>query len=78
MDNNLYLCGVDSILCRCLTHEEAEVVLNVFHGGVCGGQISRISTAQKILRAGYFWPSIFKDCVYVIKRCPRCLHVICA
>ena len=37
MDNTLYRHGVDSILCHCLTHDEAKVVLNDFHGGVFGG-----------------------------------------
>ena len=54
MDNTLYRCGVDSILHRSLTHDEAEFVLNDFHGGACGGHSSRLSIAQKILRAGYF------------------------
>ena len=54
MDNTLHCRGVDSILRRCLTHEEAELVLNDCHGGACGGHLSGLSTAQKILRAGYF------------------------
>ena len=33
VDNTLYHCGVDSILRRCLTHDEAEFVLNDCHGG---------------------------------------------
>ena len=45
VDNTLYFCGVDSILRHCLTHEEVEVVLNDFHGGACGGNLSGISTA---------------------------------
>ena len=69
MDNTLCRRGVDSIFRRCLNHDEAEVVLNDCHGRVCGGHLSGISTAQKILRAGYFWPSIFKDCVNVVKKC---------
>ena len=72
VDNTLYCHGVDSILRRCLTHDEAEVVLNDSHGGACGGHLSRLSTAQKILRAGYFWPSIFKYCVNVVKKCHPC------
>ena len=72
MDNTLYLRGVDSILRCCLTHEEDEVVLNDSHGGACGGHLSRLSTAQKILRVGYFFPSIFKDCVVAVKRCHPC------
>ena len=37
VDNTLYRRGVDSILRRCLTHEEAELMLNDCHGGACGG-----------------------------------------
>ena len=72
MDNTLYRRGVDSILRRFLTHEEDEVVLNDCHEGECGGHLSGISTAQNILRAGYFWSSIFKDCVDAVKRCHPC------
>ena len=72
MDNTLYLRGVDSILRRCLTHDKDEVVLNDCHRGACGGHLSRLSTTQKILRAGYFWPSIFKDCMDAVKRCHPC------
>ena len=54
MDNTLYHHGVDSILQHFLTHEEAEVVMNDFHGGACGGHLSGLSIAQNILRAGYF------------------------
>ena len=72
VDNTLYRHGVDSILHRCLTHDEAEVLLNDYHGGACGGHLSGLSTAQKILRAGYFWSSIFKDYVNAVKKCNPC------
>ena len=52
-------------------------MLNDFHEGACGGHFSRLSTAQNILRAGYFWPSIFKDCVDVVKRCHPCQVFAC-
>ena len=44
VDNTLYRRGVYSILCHCLTHEEAKLVLNDFHGRACGGHLSGIST----------------------------------
>ena len=72
VDETLYCHGVDSIFCRCLTHEEAESMVNDCHGGKCGGHLSRLSTTQNILRAGYFWLSIFKDCVDAVKRCHPC------
>ena len=62
LNDTLYRRGIDSILWRCLTHEEAEHVLNDFHSGACGGHLSGMATAQKILHTGYFWPSVFKDC----------------
>ena len=49
----LYCRGVDSVLCQCLTHEEADIVLNDSHSGACGGYLSGLAIAQKILHAGY-------------------------
>jgi hypothetical protein len=30
------------------------------------------ATAKTILRDGYFWPSLFKDCITVIHKCHAC------
>ena len=57
---------------RFLTHEEADTVLNDSHSVACGVHLSRLATAHKILCAGYFWPTIFKDCVEAIKCCHPC------
>ena len=70
--DTLYLRRVDFILCRCLTHEEAEVFLNDSHSEACGGHLSRLATTQKILCVDYFWPTIFKDCVEAMKHCHPC------
>jgi hypothetical protein len=51
IDDTLYRRGVDYILCRCLTHDEAVIVLNEFHTRACGGHLSRLATIQNILRA---------------------------
>jgi hypothetical protein len=31
-----------------------------------------MSTAQKIIRASYFWPTLFHDCIHAVKRCDKC------
>jgi hypothetical protein len=72
IDDTLYHRGIDTILQRCLVHEEVECVLNDCHLGAYGGHLSGMATAQKILRAIFFWPSIFKDCIKAIKKCPPC------
>ena len=47
-------CGIDSILRWCLTHEEAELVLNDFHLTACGGHLSKMATTHQILHTGCF------------------------
>jgi hypothetical protein len=42
----LYRRGVDTILRRCLTIDEADRVLNDFHSGACGGHLSGMSTPE--------------------------------
>jgi len=54
IDDTLYRHGIDTILRRCLTHEEDECVLNECHLGAYGGHLSGMATTQKILRSGYF------------------------
>jgi hypothetical protein len=68
----LYHRGVDTFLRRCLTHEEAEKVLNDCHLGACGGNQSGYATVHKILRSRYFWPMMFKDCITSVKSCHNC------
>ena len=49
-------------------------MLNDYHSGACGGHLYGMVIAQKILHAGYFWPSIFKDCHEAVKKFPPCQH----
>ena len=34
--------------------------------------MSGYATAHKILRAGYFWPLLFKYCIYAVWKCHNC------
>ena len=68
----LYRHGVDIILRRCLPHEEAEKVLYECHSGACGRDLSGYTTTQRILHAGYFWPTIFKDCIFAVRSFHTC------
>jgi len=72
LEDTLYRRGVDCILHWCLTHEEAEIILNDCHIGSCGGHLSGLETTQNILRAGYFWPTLIKYCIATVKKCHLC------
>ncbi|GFZ06995.1 hypothetical protein Acr_18g0011650 [Actinidia rufa] len=48
-------------LLRCLRPEEAEYVLREIHEGICGNHSGARSLAKKIIRQGYFWPTMERD-----------------
>jgi hypothetical protein len=47
-------------------------ILNDYHSRACGGHLSRLAISQKILCAGYFWPTVFKDCINMIQKFHPC------
>ena len=46
-------------------------MMNV-HEGVCGPHINGIALARKIIRKGFFWMTMIRDCVKFTKRCHKC------
>lgn len=60
------------ILLKCLIEEEADNVIDEFHKGNCGGHHYWKATLNKILRSGYFWPTMFRDTYKKITTCHEC------
>ena len=57
---------------RCLNHEEADYVMREIHEGICGNHSGSRSLVYKIIRAGYYWPTILKDAQAYVKACDKC------
>jgi len=62
----------DSVLLRFLEKAEAEKVLQELHDGPAGGHYAGDATAHKILCAGYYWPTLFKDSHNYVRKCQVC------
>ena len=62
----------DGVLLRCLEKEDAKKVMTDLHDGPAGGHFSGDTTAHKILRAGYYWPTLFKDAHAHVRKCDIC------
>jgi len=43
-----------------------------FHDGFCGGHFAGRITAEKILQASYYWPTLFKDAHDYCRSCDVC------
>ena len=57
----LYKKGFSCPYLRCLVPEEAKYVIREVHEGICGNHLGARSLVHKLIRAGYYWPTMQKD-----------------
>ena len=57
---------------RCLEKPKIEEVISELHEGACGGNKYWKSTAYKIPRSRYYWPSLFSDVYQQVRACIQC------
>ena len=68
----LYWKNTNGLFLKCLPETEAKRIKQEFHAGECGGHLSWKATAKKILRAGYYWPTLFNDVHKMMIACHKC------
>eukprot|EP00253_Pinus_taeda_P003913 PITA_03913 len=68
----LFRINYDSVLLRCLKKSEAEKVLQELHDGLASGHYAGYASTHKILRASYYWPTLFKDSHNYVRKCQVC------
>lgn len=57
-DDIFYKRGFSLPLLRCIGEEHVDYVLREIHEGVCGNHAGGWSLAQKVLKQGYYWPTL--------------------
>ena len=72
IDGVLFRQNYDKVLLRCLEKDDVEHILTELHDRSAGGHFSGETTAHKVLRAGYYWPTLFKDAHTHVRRCQIC------
>ncbi|KAK8926340.1 hypothetical protein KSP39_PZI018276 [Platanthera zijinensis] len=71
-DGELYRKTISGPLARCLSELEIPRVLEEIHSGECGSHSGTRTLEQRILRHGYFWPTIRKDAEAYSRKCSQC------
>lgn len=71
-DRNLFGKDTSGILLNCLLEDNADKLIEEFHKGYCGGHHYWKAIVNKILRSGYYWPTMFKDVYKRIAACHEC------
>ena len=51
----------DQLMRRCVPNVDQIGILTFCHSEACGGHFSARKTTDKILQAGFYWPTLFKD-----------------
>ena len=68
----LYKRGFSRPYLRCLSHDKADYVMREVHKGICGNHLGARSLVHKLIRAGYYWPTMLKDAQAYVKTCDKC------
>ena len=72
IDKVLYKRGFSQPYLRRLALDEANYVLREIHEGVYGNHSGARALVHKVVRAGYYWPTIQADAKAYVKVCDQC------
>ena len=72
IDGRLYRKGLSQPLLKCLGLDQIIFILEEVYEGSYGHHLRRKVLALKVLRAGYYWPSMARDSIEHMKKCPMC------
>nr|KYP35255.1 hypothetical protein KK1_043711 [Cajanus cajan] len=72
INGELFKRGISTPLLKCLTTSQATYVIKEIHQGICGMHTGARSMAARVLRAGYYWPTLKSDCQNYIQKCKEC------
>ena len=72
MDGSLLWKNHEGVLLNCLNENQTDNVIKDFYAGDCGGHLYWKSIVDRILRAGYYWPTLFSDIKRFATSCHKC------
>ncbi|GKC04051.1 reverse transcriptase domain-containing protein, partial [Tanacetum coccineum] len=61
-----------SLMLRCVGPLQANYIIRKVHEGACGMHPGVRSVVEKIMRQGYYWPSMHRDTKEVVVKCDSC------
>jgi len=72
VDGVLFRHGFTHPILTCVSGDECTRIMLELHEGICGSYVGGRSLASKVIRAGFYWPSMREDCVRYAQRCKQC------
>ncbi|XP_068504010.1 uncharacterized protein [Phaseolus vulgaris] len=72
IDGDLFRFGFTHPVLVCMHGEQCTRIMSELHEGLCGSHVGGRALASRVLRAGYYWPTLKEDCVGYAQRCKQC------
>ena len=72
LNDILYKRGFSMPYLKCVDEDEAKYILKEIHEGIYGDHAGPKSLVSKVIRTGYFWPTMQVDGVELVKKCDKC------
>nr|GEV27181.1 reverse transcriptase domain-containing protein [Tanacetum cinerariifolium] len=71
-DPYLFRIGVDQVIRRCVSGQEAVDILTACHTGPTEGHHGANYTVKKVFDFEFYWPTIYQDAHDLVTRCDTC------
>ncbi|XP_016178420.1 uncharacterized protein LOC107620821 [Arachis ipaensis] len=72
IQEQLFKKGLSQPLLKCLHPDQTDYVLREVHEGCYGHHIGGKALTRKLIRAGYYWPSMMRDSREFVRKCVKC------
>ncbi|XP_027935092.1 uncharacterized protein LOC114190415 [Vigna unguiculata] len=72
IDGNLFRYGISRPLLICVDLKEAFRIMTELHEGICGSHIGGRALMLRVVRGGFYWPTMKQDCMEYVKKCESC------
>ena len=60
------------MILRCVNKDEVDMLIKELHSRYCGGHFVPCTIMHRILRACYYWPTLFTDTHCYVRSCHAC------
>ena len=72
LNDNLYKRSFSTPYLKCIDKEESKYILEEIHEGIYGDHVGSRSLVGRVIRTGYFWPTLQTDVREFVKKYDKC------
>jgi hypothetical protein len=75
--NELYKTSISCPLLHCTSKTKRQEILQEVHAGICGGHIGACAIVAKVVRHGFYWPTMIDETAKLFatyKACQKFFH----